>query len=67
MMRHFEGVVEGQITHEDRGEGGFGYDPVFEAEDTGRTFAQMRPEEKNQISHRGRAVRLFADFLMQKG
>jgi XTP/dITP diphosphohydrolase len=66
-MRHFEGVVEGHITRETRGEGGFGYDPIFEAEDSGRTFAEMTPAEKNKVSHRGRAVRLFAAFLMPQG
>ncbi|MFW6134347.1 MAG: RdgB/HAM1 family non-canonical purine NTP pyrophosphatase [Elusimicrobiota bacterium] len=46
------GVVKGYITQKRRGEHGFGYDPVFEVDETGRTFAQMQPEEKNSISHR---------------
>lgn len=52
-----EGVVEGQILHERRGTGGFGYDPVFESLETKRTFAEMTAEAKNAISHRGRALR----------
>lgn len=60
--RQFEGVVEGRIATEKQGEGGFGYDPVFIAEESGISFAEMSPEEKNRISHRGRALRkLFKD------
>ena len=55
----FEGVVEGRIVPP-RGDGGFGYDPIFEVE--GRTFAEMTPEEKNEFSHRGRALDAFADW-----
>ncbi len=58
------GVVEGHIADEQAGEGGFGYDPVFVPDDgDGRTFAQMTGEEKQAISHRGRALRaLLATF-----
>ncbi len=59
----FEGRVDGKISTEPHGEGGFGYDPIFIAEETGRSFAEMAPEEKNAISHRGRAMRKLADFL----
>lgn len=59
----FEGRVDGNISTEPHGEGGFGYDPIFIAEETGRSFAEMAPEEKNAISHRGRAMRKLADFL----
>lgn len=53
-----EGTVEGRITHERRGDGGFGYDSVFEPDGgAGRTFAEMDDVEKNAISHRGRAFR----------
>ncbi len=53
-----EGVAEGVITAEPTGDGGFGYDPVFvPADGDGRSFAQMGKEEKNEISHRGRALR----------
>ncbi len=58
------GSVEGSIAREPRGDGGFGYDPVFvPAEGDGRTFAEMRPEEKHECSHRGRAFRTLADGL----
>ena len=57
------GAVEGRITTEPRGTGGFGYDPVFEPiEGDGRTFAEMS-EAKHQISHRGRAFRALAAAL----
>ena len=59
----FEGIVEGVIAHEERGEEGFGYDPLFLPEGAECSFAQMSAEQKNAISHRGRAVRKFADFL----
>lgn len=59
----FEGIVTGSIVKELRGTDGFGYDPVFEAEDTGMTFAEMGPAEKNRISHRGRATQKLVEFL----
>ena len=59
----FEGVVRGEITTSERGEGGFGYDPLFVPEGYDKTFAELSAEEKNAISHRGRAVRKLADFL----
>lgn len=59
----FEGIVTGSIVQELRGTDGFGYDPVFEAEDTGMTFAEMGPAEKNRISHRGRATQQLVEFL----
>lgn len=59
-----EGVVEGTISPEARGERGFGYDPVFiPADGDGRTFAQMTADEKHAVSHRGRAFRSLADLL----
>lgn len=61
------GEVIGQITTSRRGGGGFGYDPVFAPEEgDGRTFAEMSPEEKNAISHRGRAFRLLAKRLRER-
>ncbi len=60
----FEGIVEGKIATELRGTDGFGYDPVFEPEETGLTFAEMGPEEKNRISHRGRAAQKLAEYLL---
>ncbi|PRY16300.1 XTP/dITP diphosphohydrolase [Pontibacter ummariensis] len=59
----FEGIVEGHITKEWKGNKGFGYDPVFVPEGYDRTFAEMSAEEKNAISHRGRAIRKLVDFL----
>ena len=61
----FEGIVRGKIACEERGEGGFGYDPLFFPEGGELTFAQMSSEDKNAISHRGRAVRKLADFLQK--
>jgi XTP/dITP diphosphohydrolase len=58
------GTLEGDIITEARGANGFGYDPVFRpAEGNGRTFAEMTPEEKHRVSHRGRAFRTLADGL----
>jgi len=57
----FTGVVEGRIVAP-RGAGGFGYDPIFEVDGEGATFAEMTPEEKNAFSHRGRALDAFADW-----
>lgn len=53
------GECEGTITFLPRGEGGFGYDPVFELAGTEKTMAELSPEEKNAVSHRGRALRIF--------
>lgn len=61
----FEGVVEGRILTEKRGEGGFGYDPIFQPAGESRSFAQMTADEKNAISHRGRALRRLMEFLRQ--
>ena len=54
-------TMEGIIGYEERGEGGFGYDPVFLVPSLGKTFAELSAEEKNQISHRGAALRAFAE------
>lgn len=59
----FEGEVGGHIATEEHGAGGFGYDPIFTPDGYDRTFAQLSADEKNTISHRGRAVRRFVDFL----
>jgi XTP/dITP diphosphohydrolase len=58
-----EGVLEGRITDTPRGANGFGYDPLFEVEDSGRTMAELSDAEKNAISHRARAVRALAARL----
>jgi XTP/dITP diphosphohydrolase len=60
----FEGACEGQITTDKRGEKGFGYDPVFMPEGYQKTFAELSSEEKNRISHRGRAVQKFLEFIV---
>ena len=63
----FEGRCEGTLARDARGSGGFGYDPAFIPDDTGpdddRTMAELSPEEKNAISHRGRAARALATHL----
>ena len=59
----FEGVVHGTITHEPRGVGGFGYDPVFFVPELGCTFAEASAADKNRLSHRGRAFRAVAQRL----
>ena len=51
-----EGVCEGVVAREPRGEGGFGYDPLFIVPEYGRTFAELPPEVKDRISHRARAL-----------
>jgi XTP/dITP diphosphohydrolase len=59
----FEGTVQGTIRHEPNGTEGFGYDPVFEPSGYAITFAEMSIEEKNTISHRGKAIAALRDFL----
>ena len=65
-VRLFEGVCEGRILERERGTGGFGYDALFVPEGFDRTFAELPPEEKNAVSHRGRALRAFAAYLRQR-
>ncbi|MCQ2509262.1 MAG: RdgB/HAM1 family non-canonical purine NTP pyrophosphatase [Lachnospiraceae bacterium] len=57
------GVIEGKIGYEERGEGGFGYDPIFYLPDMSRTTAELTAEEKNAISHRGNALREMKKLL----
>ncbi len=59
----FEGVAEGEILKKRSGLGGFGYDPVFKPKNYNLTFAELSMEEKNEISHRGKAVRALILFL----
>ena len=59
----FEGCVEGRILHELRGKNGFGYDAIFLVPQAGRTFAEMSSEEKEALSHRGRALAALARAL----
>lgn len=62
-MQEFEGVCRGKITSDRSGKGGFGYDPIFTPQGYDVTFAEMTMDEKNDISHRGKAVRALVDFL----
>ena len=61
--RQVEGIVKGEITTSESGAEGFGYDPLFMPEGYDRTFAEMSAEEKNTISHRGRAVAKLVEML----
>lgn len=60
---YFEGTCEGKITKSEIGKGGFGYDPIFIPDGYDHTFADMNSKLKNEISHRGRAVKKFALWL----
>ena len=59
------GECPGTIAYAPQGEGGFGYDPVFFLPQRKKTFAQLTAEEKNEISHRGRALALFQEKLKE--
>lgn len=59
----FDGIVEGEITLNPVEGGGFGYDPIFKAAGHNKCFSELSPDEKNTISHRGKAMRLLADHL----
>jgi XTP/dITP diphosphohydrolase len=61
--RTFFGYSKGRISYEPRGAKGFGYDPVFLPEGFDRTFAEMTAEEKDALSHRGKAIEKFSEFL----
>ncbi|MBW3622125.1 MAG: XTP/dITP diphosphatase [Armatimonadetes bacterium] len=58
-----EGTCEGRIAREPRGQNGFGYDPIFYLPDRGRTMAELSPEEKNRISHRGKALNGLKELI----
>lgn len=62
-VRTFEGRVAGEIVWPPRGSGGFGYDPIFVPAGHDRTFAEMAPEEKHALSHRGRAARALLEAV----
>ncbi|MFC3879586.1 non-canonical purine NTP diphosphatase [Algoriphagus namhaensis] len=59
----FEGIVEGEILEKRQGDGGFGYDPIFSPDGFNGSFAEMSMAQKNEISHRGRAVKKLSIFL----
>jgi len=62
-VHYFEGTISGTIVQQPRGAQGFGYDPVFQPLGHIRTFAQMSSQQKNRMSHRGKAVGKLVDFL----
>ena len=63
----FRGVFEGRIAYKAAGENGFGYDPIFYLPEKGCTSAELLPEEKNAISHRGKALKMAVDELRKLG
>lgn len=65
-IRYFSGSVEGEILTEQHGEGGFGYDPLFRPDGWLNSFAEATPAEKHAVSHRGKAVRALAQWLLSK-
>ena len=65
--QYFDGRAHGNLLTGNKGHKGFGYDPIFVPEGYEKTFAEMNPEDKNQISHRKQALDLFLDFLKVKG
>lgn len=62
-IRTFEGVCKGTILTQMQGNEGFGYDPIFQPEGFEKTFAQMSSEQKNAVSHRGKATRKLIEYL----
>ncbi len=60
------GVCRGEILREERGNGGFGYDPLFLCKEFGKTFSELSSDEKNSISHRGIAIQKFAQLFMRE-
>lgn len=60
------GVIEGQIGYEEKGENGFGYDPIFYVPEFGCTTAELQPEEKNKVSHRGKALKAMYEELKKE-
>lgn len=63
----FEGKIDGNIIREKRGIQGFGYDPIFQPEGSEKTFAEMSADEKNGMSHRGRALAKMTEYLKRIG
>ena len=65
-VSYFDGVCEGQIASEKNGTHGFGYDPIFKADEGGLYFGIVSEDEKNRISHRGKALQKFVAYLKEK-
>lgn len=65
-LQTFIGICEGEITTSKQGNSGFGYDPIFMADGSEKTFAELSLEEKNHIGHRGKAVKQLIEFLSNK-
>ncbi len=65
-IKQFKGIVRGKIIDTKRGNMGFGYDPIFVPDGFDTTFAEMTTEQKNPISHRGKAVELFKEYIQNK-
>jgi XTP/dITP diphosphohydrolase len=65
-VHYFEGICNGRIAEEKVGNEGFGYDPIFIPDGYEKTFGQLPPEVKNEISHRGKAIRKMVAFLKEK-
>ena len=61
------GEIHGELTREAKGENGFGYDPIFYYPPLGKTTAELEPEEKNAVSHRGNALKVFYEKLKEAG
>ncbi len=61
------GEIHGELTRAPRGENGFGYDPIFYYPPLGKTTAELAPEEKNEVSHRGNALKLFYEKMKEAG
>jgi len=66
LLGTFEGIAEGSIADEARGDSGFGYDPIFVPDGFGQTFGELPTEVKNTISHRAKAIRALADRLRRR-
>ena len=64
-VHYFEGICSGSITREERGSEGFGYDAIFQPDGFGQTFAELPADEKNRISHRGRALEKVKLFMRE--
>lgn len=65
-VSYFDGVCPGQIAYEITGTNGFGYDPIFKADEGGLYFGIVSEDEKNKISHRGKALQKFVKYLKEK-